>query len=247
MNILVRWERYRALKLSGEQPGTTIVIVNFNTLDILKTTVAAVKRYTGPGTKLIVVDNGSKDGSREWLSGQRNGLVPVLLRTNLGHGRALDIGICRATTSRVLLMDSDAFPVTQGWLESLERQMCSQNLLAIGMRGRRNRLHPACALINRDHYLKTRVSMAVHSRFLEPGEKRELGVNSWDCAELFSLTIPEGRRQLIDTTPTPYGGDLIGGLVYHHRRLTELGMESGGSMTPHHDLWAAARGHYLAE
>jgi hypothetical protein len=238
MNVLVRWERMRGHR-RAVVPGTTIIVVNFNTLDLLKVTVPIIRRFTPPSVDLMIVDNGSDDGSAAWLQKQRD-LRPVLLRTNLGHGRALDIGISRATTSRVLLLDSDAFPIVDGWVSEVEKMMETAGLSAVGMLGRRDRLHPAFALIDRQCYLDSRLSMAVHDRPLRPGETSELGVNSWDCAELFSLSLDSSKRRLLDVAQTPYGGELIAGLVYHHGAFTTAAMEQSPGVGTRQEAWLAA-------
>jgi len=245
MNPLVRWERARGFR-RVVVPGTTIVVVNFNTVDLLKVTVPAIRRFTPPSVQLMIVDNGSDDGSVDWLRKQRSDLRPVLLKTNLGHGRALDIGISRATTSRVLLLDSDAFPIVDGWVERVEKIMETDGVSAVGMRGRRDRLHPAFALLDRQCYLDSGLSMAVYNRPLRPGETRALGENSWDCAELFSLSLDTSKRRLLDVTPTPYGGDLIGGLVYHHRAFTTAAMEGAPAFASRQEAWSAAVASFLS-
>ena len=47
--------------------GVTVVIVNWETLDYLRETVRAVRRFSPAQTRILVVDNGSTDGSAEWL------------------------------------------------------------------------------------------------------------------------------------------------------------------------------------
>ena len=43
-------------------PGATVVIVNWDSLAYLRTTIAAVRRFSAGGTRIIVVDNGSHEG-----------------------------------------------------------------------------------------------------------------------------------------------------------------------------------------
>ena len=245
MNILVRWARFRGSRQAVAEHRTTIVVVNYNTLDVLRSTVSAIRRFTDPSVELMVVDNGSRDGSREWIKRQGD-IRGVLLPTNMGHGRALDIGICRAATARVLLLDSDAFPVADDWLSMLTGPMEAVGVLAVGMRGRRDRLHPCCALIDRSYYLSTGVSMSVYDGQLKPGASPELGVNVWDCAELFSSTLNGDNMRLISATPTPYGGQLIGGKVYHHGAYTTRVGSGDASGTKDRESWRAAVAAYLS-
>ena len=46
----------------------SLIILSFNTLELLQLCIASVREHTEAGTyEIIVVDNASKDGSAEWL------------------------------------------------------------------------------------------------------------------------------------------------------------------------------------
>ena len=50
---------------------TSIVILSWNTLDFTRECIESIRRFTKEGTyEIIVVDNASEDGSREWLREQ---------------------------------------------------------------------------------------------------------------------------------------------------------------------------------
>src|SRR5262245_13654134 len=86
----LRWRRalkprllWMRLRCRGPlRAGVTVVIVNYDTLEYLRTTVGAVRRFSLPSTRIIVVDNGSTDGSVQWL--RQEGLRSVALGTNVG-------------------------------------------------------------------------------------------------------------------------------------------------------------------
>lgn len=59
-----------------------IVVVTFNRLSFLKDLIASLKEQQYSDNKIIVVNNGSTDGTTEWLSGQQ-GLV-VINQENVG-------------------------------------------------------------------------------------------------------------------------------------------------------------------
>ena len=69
--------------------------------------------------ELIVIDRGSRDGTREWLDAQPD--VRVLTakpnRRGHGHGEAAELGAKNAHYEHVVLLDSDAHPIEPGWLE----------------------------------------------------------------------------------------------------------------------------------
>ncbi len=59
-------------------------------------------------TEVIVVDDGSTDGTREWLQGQqREGLIILYHERNRGKGAAIRTGIHSATGDAVVIQDAD--------------------------------------------------------------------------------------------------------------------------------------------
>ena len=83
----------------------TIIIPNYNGLAFLPPCLAALKRQTCQDFDLLVVDNGSDDGSRQWLEEHR---VPsVFLPENTGFSGAANVGIRAAKTPYVILLNND--------------------------------------------------------------------------------------------------------------------------------------------
>lgn len=63
---LLRW-------LAGQaefRDGVTVIAVNFNTLPYLKALVAGVRKHSGGDVPILILDNASKDGSKEWAASQ---------------------------------------------------------------------------------------------------------------------------------------------------------------------------------
>ena len=97
---------------------TSIIIVSYNTADYTKACVDSVRRYTRDVPyELIVVDNGSSDGSAEWLVGQEDVLC-VLNHQNLGFPKGCNQGMALASGDELLLLNSDTL-VTERWLPNL--------------------------------------------------------------------------------------------------------------------------------
>lgn len=247
LNSVARWERYRAIRngIVGDEEIVSVVIVNHNTLEQLRTTIQAVRLLSPPNTEIVVVDNNSTDGSAEWLDTRPHDLEPVLLRNNLGHGRALDIGIGRSRGSTVITLDSDAFPIERGWITSLLEYL-SDDIKAVGWRGRRDRLHPALTAMRRCDYFEVGLSFAVFQLVANPPNP-DFGVNCWDTGELISEAIGEKHMVLMNWVDTEFHGQLIPGLAYHHCGVTTLATDPNDARrgTKHEDLWYAAVSHYL--
>jgi GT2 family glycosyltransferase len=84
--------------------------------------IQALFRYTRTPWELIVVDNGSTDGTGAYLVGVRDAAaVPVTVianRENLGFPRAINLGLHEARGEYLVLLSNDAV-VTEGWLNQL--------------------------------------------------------------------------------------------------------------------------------
>ena len=222
--------------------ATTVVVVNWNTVDVLRVTLAAVRRYSPPETEIIVIDNGSTDASWTWLSSRPHGCRAIRLPVNIGHGKALDIGFALASNEVVVTLDSDAFPYRQNWLEVIREPMDGGNKDAAGMWGRRDRLHPACAAYRRSTFYDTRMSMANHATWIDTGEEPVFLENCWDTGELVFMSIGPGQVHLFPIDHTPHGGLTMADVVYHHEAyttMTVLGTDERDA-SAHAPGWAAA-------
>lgn len=93
----------------GETTGIDIVIVNWNSGNQLRECIAAIDDYGGEYvSKIIVVDNGSSDGSDDVLSLYFH-LNVVRTGSNLGFAKACNLGAKSGTSSFVLFLNPDAY------------------------------------------------------------------------------------------------------------------------------------------
>jgi rhamnopyranosyl-N-acetylglucosaminyl-diphospho-decaprenol beta-1,3/1,4-galactofuranosyltransferase len=72
-------------------PKVAAVIVTYNRFNLLKDTVAAVRAQSFATNQIIVVDNGSTDGSGEWLDLQTD--LNVIHQANLGGSGGFHTGL----------------------------------------------------------------------------------------------------------------------------------------------------------
>jgi glycosyltransferase involved in cell wall biosynthesis len=86
----------------------SVVIPVFNEIDTVATVVERV-RGSGVPCEIILVDDGSTDGTRELLESWRGqaDLTIVLHERNQGKGAALKTGFLRATGDAVIVQDAD--------------------------------------------------------------------------------------------------------------------------------------------
>lgn len=99
---------------------TTIIIPNYNGLSFMEPCFASLKAQTARDFKILVVDNGSTDGSVEWLKEQQ--IPSIFLSENTGFSGAVNTGIRAADTPYVLLLNNDT-RVEPGFVAAMERAM----------------------------------------------------------------------------------------------------------------------------
>lgn len=95
----------------------TVIIVNWNSGDLLRRCVTDLLRQTVPPTRILVMENGSVDGSVETIL-SLPGVTPRILGENLGFAAGNNRAIAECDTEFVALLNPDAFP-EPGWLEAL--------------------------------------------------------------------------------------------------------------------------------
>ena len=84
-----------------ETPKITVIIPNYNGLRFMDQCMEALERQTYTDFVVLIVDNGSTDGSVEYLRKMAGYSFPVskiLLRENTGFSGAVNVGISAADT-----------------------------------------------------------------------------------------------------------------------------------------------------
>ncbi|MGO0121833.1 glycosyltransferase [Desulfothermobacter acidiphilus] len=102
-----------------DEPEVSIVIVNWNGLAYLERCLNNIRANSGDriSYEVIVVDNGSTDGSREFLQ-KLSWVRLLLLERNLGFGPAANLGAEMARGRYLVFLNNDTEP-QPGWLEAL--------------------------------------------------------------------------------------------------------------------------------
>lgn len=102
--------------LPEEEYDISVVIVSFNTREVLRECLHSVYRESGGlRVQIIVVDNASTDFSAAMIAEEFSDVVLLRSEVNLGFGRANNYGFERATGRYIVLLNSDAF-LTEGTL-----------------------------------------------------------------------------------------------------------------------------------
>jgi glycosyltransferase involved in cell wall biosynthesis len=85
----------------------TVLLPVFNGMPYLPEAVNSILDQTLHDFIFLIVDDGSADGTSEYLSGLRDPRVRIIRQENLGQGAALNRGIACCETEYVALMDAD--------------------------------------------------------------------------------------------------------------------------------------------
>lgn len=103
-----------------EQALVSIIIPVYNTSSCLKRCIDSILKQTFKNWKLLLVDDGSTDGSSEIcdLYSNQDERISVFHKTNGGVSSARNVGITHVETSYIVFADSDDY-VNSAWLEHL--------------------------------------------------------------------------------------------------------------------------------
>ena len=93
----------------------SIVIVNWNTKELIGKCIESIFNTTPPGElkyEVIVIDNGSEDGSKEYLLSLGGKIILINNDTNRGYAAACNQGMKQSEGKFVLLLGSDTLMLT---------------------------------------------------------------------------------------------------------------------------------------
>ncbi|HEY4988767.1 MAG TPA: glycosyltransferase [Opitutaceae bacterium] len=113
--------------MSPRSPGTprlSVITPLFNCLEITRAMVESL-RASIPASisyEVILVDDGSTDGTRDWLAGLGAPFRVILNDTNLGFGAATNRGAAAARGEVLALLNNDLL-FRRGWLRPMMRSL----------------------------------------------------------------------------------------------------------------------------
>ncbi|MDQ0901568.1 MULTISPECIES: glycosyltransferase family 2 protein [unclassified Paenibacillus] len=105
----------------GKRPlfeGTSIIIPTYNQKAFLIECIESIRAYTPEPYELIIIDNGSTDGTLDYLISDTTGIRFRFFDHNLGFAGAVNQGLLMARGTSLVLLNNDTV-VTPYWLNNL--------------------------------------------------------------------------------------------------------------------------------
>lgn len=174
----------------------SVIIVTWNGRRFLDPCLCAVAAQLQPDDEIIVVDNGSTDGTADWLSHTWRVVRLVALPSNLGFAGGVNVGLRMARGELLLLLNNDAF-VEPGCVPALVETM-QQN----------PQIGAAAGVLTFDHCPNLVASAGIVAR------RDGLALDRWTGRDVDALPA----------TPQPVMGASGGLALYRRTMLDDVGL-----------------------
>ena len=115
------WSKDPIATSNGEKCLVSIVILTFNQLRYTKECIRSIQKYTPEKHEIIFIDNGSTDGTLEWLKKLIKKYPNYKLinnKINLGFAKGCNQGIKASSGEFIILLNNDVV-VTENWLSGM--------------------------------------------------------------------------------------------------------------------------------
>jgi GT2 family glycosyltransferase len=94
--------------VSQDAPGVAVVVPNWNGAHLLERCIESIEHQSHRVSEIVVVDNGSTDGSLRLLQQRFPGVRTIALPENRGFAEAVNIGVAACSADYVLILNNDA-------------------------------------------------------------------------------------------------------------------------------------------
>ena len=211
-------------------PTYSILMAAHNALDLVRVATLRTLRHSAKvDARLVVVDNDSTDGTREWLRllARRNDIDLIESAANIGHGPALELARSRTASPYLITLDSDAFPLSDDWIPRLRARL-DDGAGAAGILHHRNYIHPSCLMVTRrllDELGLTFLNEKNRPSNLDVAERISVDILSRG-GRISGLQQTSARRRGSRAEPVFLGAEYEG-LVYHQWYTTRAASAPG--------------------
>lgn len=117
------------MRAKRADPHISVIVVNWNGIALLDECLRSLEEQTFKGFETILVDNGSTDGSAEWVARQYPLVRLLRLGSNTGFSAGNNAGLRIARGEYIALLNNDT-RVEPGWLAALHRRISVDGRIA---------------------------------------------------------------------------------------------------------------------
>lgn len=217
----------------------SVIIPLYNKKDSIIRTLTSILKQTEVDFEVVVVDDGSTDGSGELVQALENGLVCYYRKENGGVSSARNYGIKKAKGEWLIFLDADD-ELTEGalkFLSHLQSQYSKEKIIIGGTT--RSQVSLKESYVSkatstpffdswRRHFLPASGNMLIHRSLIEKYGGYDERISFYEDYE-FALRMM-----------------LFGSVVYSNRPIRIYHQEEGGLSTTHHNI-AKDMAYYLPE
>ena len=175
--------------------GLSIIIVNFNSGELLAQCVESIRQHCGKlNVETVVIDNASHDASCAWIGSLDPGLILIKNHSNVGFPAACNQGIQIATGEVILLLNPDArvepdtIPALLEGFETYSRL----GICTVAQTDGEHRYIPCYPFPSVKGYLRSLILRQAHAAKLEPmpatGRHRWLRVKGYVSGACLTIT-----------------------------------------------------------
>ncbi len=120
-------------KAKAMEKGITVIILTWNGLELLKECLPKVLHNVAKWNiphELMVVDNGSRDGTIEYLAKEHPEMPLLLLPKNLGFARANNLAVAQARFDTILFLNNDLY-LADNFIEPFYMHLKQEKVFAV--------------------------------------------------------------------------------------------------------------------
>ena len=96
----------------------SIVVLNYNNMNVIGKCIDSLIKYgKNYNYEIVVVDNGSSDGSFEFIKNNYDKKVKLIKNNKNGCSSGRNLGVKNCTKDYIMFLDSDQFALSKNWLD----------------------------------------------------------------------------------------------------------------------------------
>jgi GT2 family glycosyltransferase len=111
-------------------PKVSIIVISYNRREQIRGTLSNLLNENYPNYEVVVVDNGSQDGSAEMISREFPSVRLIKMPRNVGCPNARNIGFVNAEGAIIVLIDDDAV-FEKNWMTKVVEKFSKEPKVAV--------------------------------------------------------------------------------------------------------------------